>query len=167
MRQVMFRLTDDEFNRSEYIAKYNGYDSVNQFAKYQVLNLDAELANVEVKNEKAKQIRTYLYPHEIEMLERNAKLHGMSLSREIAIRLRQSCLKDEVCLYPYEVNELSKLTTAVNRIGRNIHFIIKGERYCTVNDPDFRKEVIEVIKLCQEIKSNIESLIDSAPNRFG
>ena len=30
-------------------------------------------------------------------------LFGMSMSREIAIRVRQSLLKSEVCLYPDEV----------------------------------------------------------------
>lgn len=167
MKQIMFRLTDDEFTRADCVSKSHGYDSVNQFAKYQVLNIDAELAFVEVENAKARQVRTYLYPHEIELLERNAKLHGMSLSREMAIRLRQSCLKDEVCLYPDEILEIRKLKTEVNSIGRNIHYIISGQRFCTINDPELMKEVRELILKCNEIKKTFESLIDNAVNRFG
>ncbi|MCV5917782.1 hypothetical protein OFN60_30640, partial [Escherichia coli] len=97
----------------------------------------------------------------IELVKRNAALHGMSMSREIAIRVRQSLLKSEVCLYPDEVKELKKLSTAVDRVGRNIHFNIKGEGFCTVNDPDFRKDVIEVIELCKQIDSKLETLTKS------
>jgi len=101
------------------------------------------------------------------LVKRNADLHGMSISREIAIRLRQSLMKNEVCLYPDEVKEIKKLSTAVDRVGRNIHFIIKGERLCTVNDPDFRQEVIEVIELCKNIDEKLEILAKSVVNRFG
>ena len=44
---------------------------------------------------------------------------------------------------------------------------IKGERFCTVNDPDFRKDVIEVIELCKQIDSKLETLTKSVVNRFG
>ncbi|MGS0127682.1 relaxosome-coupling protein TaxA, partial [Escherichia coli] len=43
----------------------------------------------------------------------------------------------------------------------------KGERFCTVNDPDFRKDVIEVIELCKQIDSKLETLTKSVVNRFG
>lgn len=167
MKQILFRLTDEEYIRSEAIAFSKGFDSVNQYSKYLALDVDVKFKNIEVKKEAAKHVYTYLYPHEIEMLERNARLHGMSLSREIAIRLRQSCLKNEVCLYPGEVSEIRKLKTEVNSIGRNIHYIISGQRFCTINDPELMKEVRELIIKCNDIKKTFESLIDSVPNRFG
>lgn len=167
MKMIAFRLDDDEFKLAEQNAISNGVTSVNAFAKRRVLEIDAKTLNIPVNNVPSRAVKTCLYPHEIELVKRNAALHGMSLSREIAIRVRQSLLKSEVCLYPDEVNDLKKLTTAIDRIGRNIHFIIKGERFCTVNDPDFRKEVIEVIGLCKEIDSKLEQLTKSVVNRFG
>ena len=91
----------------------------------------------------------------------------MSVSREIAIRLRKSVLKNEVCLYPEEVQVLRKLSTTINRIGRNIHFIISGDRFCTVNDPDFRNEIKELTTLCETVDKTIEQLVFSVNNRFG
>lgn len=167
MKQVIFRLSDEEYNLAKINAAKSGVDSVNVFAKMQVLDTDINPVNVPVSLSPSKAVKTYLYVHELELVKRNAALHGMSVSREIAIRLRQSLLKNEVCLYPDEVNDLKKLTTAIDRIGRNIHFIIKGERFCTINDPDFRKEVIEVIGLCKDIDSKLERLTKSVVNRFG
>ncbi|WP_340617405.1 DNA distortion polypeptide 1 [Xenorhabdus entomophaga] len=167
MKQIIFRLSNDDYVRANVNALAKGFDNVNTFAKYSVLDCDVVLSEIEVKNEASKQVSVSLYPHEIVLLERNAKLHGMSLSREIAIRLRQSCLKNETCLYPQELNELKKLSTSIDRIGRNIHFIIKGERFCTVNDPEFRREIVEVVNLCKNIDSKIELLISSVANRFG
>ena len=132
-----------------------------------MLNIETKPVNIPVNNEPANLVSVRLYPHEIELVKRNAALHGMSMSRETAIRVRQSLLKSEVCLYPDEVKELKKLSTAVDRVGRNIHFIIKGERFCTVNDPDFRKDVIEVIELCKRIDSKLETSTKSVVNRFG
>lgn len=167
MKQVKFRLDDDEYELAKGNAAVCGVNSVNVFAKRKVLEVETTPLSVHVSDKPAKAVFTYLYPHEIEILKRNAALHGMSMSREIAIRVRQSLLKKEVCLYPDEVKDLKKLTTAIDRIGRNIHFIIKGERFCTVNDPDFRKEVVEVIGLCQSIDSALETLTKSVVNRFG
>ncbi|EFH0090149.1 TPA: hypothetical protein IBF89_002746 [Escherichia coli] len=167
MKNVCFRLNDDEYELARVNAASYGVDSVNVFAKMKVLDVPTKPVSIPVKNEAAKPVFTYLYPHEIELVKRNAALHGMSMSREIAIRVRQSLLKSEVCLYPDEVKELKKLSTAVDRVGRNIHFIIKGERFCTVNDPDFRKDVIEVIELCKQIDSKLETLTKSVVNRFG
>ncbi|MCK6005155.1 hypothetical protein KMY73_27760, partial [Klebsiella pneumoniae] len=98
--------------------------------------------------------------------KRTAALHGMSVSRERARRLRKSVLKSEVCLYPEEVQVLRKLTTTINRIGRNIHFIISGDRFCTVNDPDFRNEIREHTALCETVYKTIEQLVFSVNNRF-
>lgn len=167
MKQVIFRLSDEEYNLAKINAAKSGVDSVNVFAKMQVLDTDVNPVNVPVSFSPSKSVKTYLYEHELDLLKRNAALHGMSMSREIAIRVRQSLLKNEICLYPGEINDLKKLTTAIDRIGRNIHFIIKGERFCTVNDPDFRKEVIEVIGLCKGIDSKLEQLTKSVVNRFG
>lgn len=167
MKQIKFRLDDDEYELAKVNAAVCGVNSVNVFAKRKVLEVETTPMSVPVSDKPAKAVFTYLYPHEIEIIKRNAVLHGMSMSREIAIRVRQSLLKNEVCLYPDEIKYLKKLTTAIDRIGRNIHFIIKGERFCTVNDPDFRKEVIEVIRLCQSIDSNLETLTKSVVNRFG
>ncbi|EDM3788586.1 hypothetical protein CSN47_24045 [Salmonella enterica subsp. enterica serovar Dublin] len=167
MKQVKFRLDDDEYELAKVNAAVCGVHSVNVFAKRKVLEVETTPLSIHVSDKPAKAVFTYLYPHEIEILKRNAALHGMSMSREIAIRVRQSLLKNEVCLYPDEIKDLKKLTTAIDRIGRNIHFIIKGERFCTVNDPDFRKEVVEVIGLCQSIDSALETLTKSVVNRFG
>ncbi|EFO3002615.1 hypothetical protein DQ135_20400 [Escherichia coli] len=167
MKMIAFRLSDDELKFAEHNAILSGFTSINAFAKHNVLNIETKPVNIPVNNEPAKLVSARLYPHEIELVKRNAALHGMSMSREIAIRVRQSLLKSEVCLYPDEVKELKKLSTAVDRVGRNIHFIIKGERFCTVNDPDFRKDVIEVIELCKQIDSKLETLTKSVVNRFG
>ncbi len=167
MKNVCFRLDDNDYELAKVNAAANGINSVSVFAKRKVLEVEVNPVSVPVSDKPAKPVFTYLYPHEVELVKRNADLHGMSVSREIAIRIRQSLLKNEVCLYPGEVNDLKKLTTAIDRIGRNIHFIIKGERFCTVNDPDFRKEVIEVIGLCKDIDSKLEQLTKSVVNRFG
>ena len=167
MKQVKFRLNDDEYNLATINALKNGVDSINVFAKMKVLETKTTPVNVAVTSDPAKSVKTCLYPHELDLVKRNADLHGMSISREIAIRLRQSLMKNEVCLYPYEVKEIKKLSTAIDRVGRNIHFIIKGERFCTVNDPDFRQEVIEVIELCKNIDGKLEILAKSVVNRFG
>nr|ADW66861.1 conserved hypothetical protein [Yersinia pestis Java 9] len=164
---IAFRLDDNEFKLAEQNAISSGVTSINAFAKRRVLEIDAKPLNIPVNKVPSKAIKTCLYPHEIELVKRNAALHGMSLSREIAIRVRQSLLKSEVCLYPDEVKVLNTLSTAVDRVGRNIHFIIKGERFCTVNDPSFRKDVLEVIELCKNIDSTLESLTRSVVNRFG
>ncbi|HBN7429322.1 TPA: hypothetical protein L3522_003869 [Escherichia coli] len=167
MKMIAFRLSDDELKLAEHNAISSGFTSINTFARHNVLNVDVQPSNIPVSNESSKAVKTCLYPHEIELVKRNAALHGMSMSREIAIRVRQSLLKNEVCLYPDEVKELKKLSTAVDRVGRNIHFIIKGERFCTVNDPDFRKDVVEVIELCKQIDSKLETLTKSVVNRLG
>lgn len=167
MKEVKFRLNDDEYELAKVNAASEGVGSVNMLAKRKVLEVEVTPAPIPVSVQPAKPVFTYLYPHEIELVKRNAALHGMSLSREIAIRVRQSLLKSEVCLYPDEVNVLKTLSTAVDRVGRNIHFIIKGERFCTVNDPEFRKEVIEVIELCKNIDEKLEILAKSVVNRFG
>lgn len=166
MKQVKFRLNDDEYNLATINAVKNGVDSINVFAKRKVLETDTTPVNVAVTSEPAKPVKTCLYPHELDLVKRNASLHGMSISREIAIRLRQSLMKNEVCLYPDEVKELKKLSTAIDRVGRNIHFIIKGERFCTVNDVEFRKDIQEVIDLCNDVDNKIESLTKSVLNRF-
>lgn len=166
MRQVKFRLTEDEYNLATVNAMNNGIDSVNVFAKRKVLENEATPVNVAVTSDPTKPVKTCLYPHELELLKRNAKLHGMSLSREIAIRLRKSFFKEEICFYPKETLELKKLASQINKVGRNIHFIINGERFCTVNDPIFRKEIQEVISLCNEVDERLKSLTQSLLNRF-
>ena len=50
-----------------------------------MLNVDVQPSNIPVSNESSKAVKTCLYPHEIELIKRNAALHGMSMSREIAI----------------------------------------------------------------------------------
>lgn len=167
MKQILFRLTDDEYAIAMQKVRSMGCENINQLAKRLVMDLDVAPSNIEVIQEPAKAVKTCLYPHELELIKQNAKLHGMSISREIAIRLRQSCLKNEVCLYPEEILDIRKLKTEVNSIGRNIHYIISGDRYCTVNDPEFRKEVGELTTLCHKIKKTFESLINRIPNRFG
>ncbi|MCO0444655.1 hypothetical protein MLK28_24240, partial [Escherichia coli] len=145
----------------------NGVNSVNAFAKRKVLDVSSTPSKVIVSNEPSVPVKTCLYPHELELIKRNAALHGMSVSREIAIRLRKSVLKNEVCLYPEEVQVLRKLSTTINRVGRNIHFIISGDRFCTVNDPDFRNEIKELTALCETVDKTIEQLVFSVNNRFG
>lgn len=167
MKQVKFRLSEDEYNLATVNAIRNGVDSVNVFAKRKVLENEATPVNVAITSEPTKSVKTCLYPHELELLKRNAKLHGMSLSREIAIRLRKSFFKEEICIYPEERLELRKLASQINKVGRNIHFIINGERFCTVNDPEFRSEIQEVISLCNEVDEKLKSLTQSVLNRFG
>lgn len=169
MKNICFRLNEDEQKFAELHALAQGFTSVSSLAKKKVLTVSDNLVlnELTVTDEPAKDVRTYLYHHEHELVKRNAVLHGMSMSREIAIRVRQSLLKDEICLYPKEVEELKQLKTMVNRIGRNIHFIIKGDRFCVVNDPVFRSEVNEVIKLCHDINKTLEKLTTSVVNRFG
>lgn len=167
MKQIKFRLTDEEYNVAHVNAISNGVNSVNAFAKRKVLDVSATPSKVIVSNEPSVPVKTCLYPHELELIKRNAALHGMSVSREIAIRLRKSVLKNEVCLYPEEVQVLRKLSTTINRVGRNIHFIISGDRFCTVNDPDFRNEIRELTALCETVDKTIEQLVFSVNNRFG
>ncbi|EFB4640352.1 hypothetical protein FQE82_21615, partial [Escherichia coli] len=93
-------------------------------------------------------------------------LHGMSMSREIAIRVRQSLLKNEVCLYPDEIKEIRRLKTEINKLGRNVHYIISGDRFCIVNDPEFRKEINDALNICQQTAKQLETLVTAVVNRF-
>lgn len=90
---IAFRLSDDELKLAEHNAISSGFTSINTFARHNVLNVDVQPSNIPVSNESSKAVKTCLYPHEIELVKRNAALHGMSMSREIAIRVRQSLLK--------------------------------------------------------------------------
>lgn len=167
MKEVKFRLNDDEYELAKVNAASEGVGSVNMLAKRKVLEVEVTPAPIPVSVQPAKPVFTYLYPHEIELVKRNAALHGMSLSREIAIRVRQSLLKSEVCLYPDEIKEIRRLKTEINKLGRNVHYIISGDRFCIVNDPDFRKEINDVLNICQQTAKQLETLVTSVVNRFG
>ncbi|EOR8023203.1 DNA distortion polypeptide 1, partial [Escherichia coli] len=166
MKNVCFRLNDDEYELARVNAASYGVDSVNVFAKMKVLDVPTKPVSIPVKNEAAKPVFTYLYPHEIELVKRNAVLHGMSMSREIAIRVRQSLLKNEVCLYPDEIKEIRRLKTEINKLGRNVHYIISGDRFCIVNDPEFRKEINDALNICQQTAKQLETLVTAVVNRF-
>ncbi|EPX0631398.1 DNA distortion polypeptide 1 [Escherichia coli] len=166
MKMIAFRLSDDELKFAEHNAILSGFTSINAFAKHNVLNIETKPVNIPVNNEPAKLVSVRLYPHEIELVKRNAALHGMSMSREIAIRVRQSLLKSEVCLYPDEIKEIRRLKTEINKLGRNVHYIISGDRFCIVNDPEFRKEINDALNICQQTAKQLETLVTAVVNRF-
>lgn len=167
MKMICFRLNEQEYKLAKQNAIAQGVDSINVLAKKRVLEADTKPERIHANSGVSKAVKACLYPYEIELVQRNAKVHGMSLSREIAFRVRQTLLKDEVCLYPQEIEELKQLKTAVNRIGRNIHHIITGDRLCTVNDAEFQSEAQEVIALCRAINKQLEALTTRVVNRFG
>jgi hypothetical protein len=170
MKQIKFRLSDDEYLLAETNAQAQGFDSLASYAKSKALEIKE--ANplgkkISVTRENAKQIRVYLYDHEVELIKRYAVLSGLSMSREIALRVRQTLIKKEPCFYLDELNELKRLRTAVDRVGRNIHFVITGNRFLEVNDNEFRNEINALLSDVFKLESTLKSLVKSAMNRFG
>ncbi|QBY46717.1 hypothetical protein QE197_23910 (plasmid) [Arsenophonus nasoniae] len=85
----------------------------------------------------------------------------------MALRLRQTLFPKHPCLYPFEIEALRKVNSEAKRIGRNIAYIIKGGRYCTVNDTEFRQDIRQLMGVMSDLVSQVESLRDHALNRFG
>lgn len=168
MKQIRFNLTDEQHAQADVMAKSKGFKSINQMAKEHVL----ELGKVEThfkppKKSEIKGVSVYLYDYERDALESYATAHGTSLSREMALRLRQTLFPKHPCLYPFEIEELRKVNSEAKRIGRNIAYIIKGGRYCTVNEPEFRQDIRQLMGIMSDLVSQVESLLDHALNRFG
>ncbi|RXK32692.1 hypothetical protein BBD39_10185 [Arsenophonus endosymbiont of Bemisia tabaci Asia II 3] len=89
MRNVFFRLTEEQYIHAEVMAKSKGFRSVNQMAKEKTLKLDNVKTSFEgSKEQKVTRTTVSLYEYESTALESYAKAHGTSLSREIALRLR-------------------------------------------------------------------------------
>lgn len=75
MKQIKFRLDDDEYELAKVNAAVCGVNSVNVFAKRKVLEVETTPLSIHVSDKPAKAVFTYLYPHEIEILKRNAAWH--------------------------------------------------------------------------------------------
>ncbi|EIM2960335.1 hypothetical protein K5Z09_005127, partial [Escherichia coli] len=60
MKNVCFRLNDDEYELARVNAASYGVDSVNVFAKMKVLDVPTKPVSIPVKNEAAKPVFTYL-----------------------------------------------------------------------------------------------------------
>jgi len=84
----------------------------------------------------------------------------------MALRLRQTLFPKHPCLYSFEIEELRKVNNEAKRICRNIAYIIKGSRYFTMNNPEFRQDIRQLISVMSDLVSQIESLRDHALNRF-
>ncbi|WGM09031.1 hypothetical protein [Arsenophonus nasoniae] len=168
MKQIKFYLTDEQYLQAEVMAKSKGFKSINQMAKEKTLQLDNVKTSFEVsKEQKVTRTTVSLYEYESTALESYAKANGTSLSREMALRLRQTLFPKHPCLYPFEIEELRKMNSEAKRIGRNIAYVIKGGRYCTVNDPEFRQDIRQLMAIMSDLVSQVESLRDHALNRFG
>ncbi|PWS05604.1 hypothetical protein AZE01_00025, partial [Escherichia coli] len=63
MKQIKFRLTDEEYNVAHVNAIPNGVNSVNAFAKRKVLDVSSTPSKVIVSNEPSVPVKTCLYPH--------------------------------------------------------------------------------------------------------
>ncbi|RXK32693.1 hypothetical protein BBD39_10190 [Arsenophonus endosymbiont of Bemisia tabaci Asia II 3] len=70
-------------------------------------------------------------------------------------------------MYPFKIEELRKVNNEAKRIGRNIAYIIKGSRYCTVNDPEFHQDIRQLMGVMSDLVSQVESRRYHALNRFG
>jgi hypothetical protein len=170
MKQIKFRLSDDEYLLAEVNAQAQGFDSISSYAKSKALelkNANALSKKITVTNEPTKRAWVYLYDHEVELIKRHAVLSGLSMSREIAFRVRQTLMKNDPCFYLEEMNDLKRMRTEINRVGRNIHLIIALERFLQVNDDGFRSEINELLRAISKLESTLKSLVQSAINRFG
>lgn len=168
MKKIQIRLTEDELKIAESKRVIEGFKTVSEMAKRKVLEFKSnETDKITVVKSNSVPIKTFLYPHELELLKRDSKLSGMSLSREVAFRVRKTLIKDAPCLYLNELSEVKQLRTSIDKVGRNVHRIISGDRYVQIDDEDFRKEVNELLKKADEVKKILDSLINSAINRFG
>lgn len=173
MKHIQIRLSDDEYNIIKQASDLSG-QKLGDFVKSKVLksrrdDLNSPLdGGVEVVRAPKEKVAFYLQKHEKMILVKNAEFHGWSTSREIVFRLMSTMLNshNEVVLYPEEVDALKKARNAVDTVGRNIKFIITGDRFVTVDDPAFREEIRSLLNLSAEIKSTVNSMVNTVLNRW-
>ena len=173
MRHIQITVSDEEYNIIKQASQLSG-QKLGDFVKSKVLKSNRDDKNapltdgVEVVRGSKEKAWVYLQSHEKSVIQKNAEFHGWSASREIVFRLMSTMLSShgEVVLYPDEVDALKKARNAVDTVGRNIKFIITGDRFVTVDDPSFRAEIRELLNLTSEVKETVNSMVNTVLNRW-
>lgn len=171
MSLVKFNIDDELQEKVMILAKENGFKTVHSYCKF-LLSIITNANDTNKTNDKSEiivsddftneQITIFLSKSNIKKLDDNAKLHGLSRSKEAAMRIK-STLNNELTLYFEELKGLNDLRVDNNRIGRNINQIIKDKQ---INIDSLKNDINQLQIQLKNIDSLIKSVIKKARNRY-
>ncbi|HAF2404737.1 TPA: hypothetical protein G8N69_004839 [Salmonella enterica] len=168
MRNVCFRLSDNDYNilkeklpctvpayfksvAEDFIKKVNAGVSVNGW------QLDSLIVNYN-NEEQNNVLKTYVTDSQKNAIEKAAKKHGWSISREIRHRL-QTTLSNRLDMFDEELLAFRKTKNSINKLGTNLHFILKNDNGKILDKNGFMDDVTNLQKEIEQLKKQLDQYI--------
>ncbi|EBV6531365.1 DNA distortion polypeptide 1 [Salmonella enterica subsp. enterica serovar Oranienburg] len=106
----------------------------------------------------------YLTPNQRLSLEKAAKKHGWTLSRECRYRL-QTTIENELDFFDQELLMMNRCRNAIDKIGRNFHYIIMNNENRIMDKDGFNEDVAQLKNQLEQLKSQFETYIKLCKGR--
>ena len=110
------------------------------------------------------QVSVYLNKENLMLLKKASVKHRWSLSREVRFRLAHT-LNDDFDVYDNELREFHISRNAIDKVGRNIRFIIAHNQNMILDKNEFSNDIREVISLTMGLRDRFDHYIKLCGNR--
>lgn len=168
MKQIKFRLNDEDYTilkeklpctvpayfksvAEDFIKKVNAGVSVNGW------QLDSLIVNYNDEDQN-NILRTCVTDSQKNAIESAAKKHGWSISREIRHRL-QTTLSNRLDMFDEELLAFRKTKNSINKLGTNLHFILKNDNGKILDKNGFMDDVTNLQKEIERLKKQLDQYI--------
>lgn len=176
MKQIKFRLTDDEYEKINTRLRDELNVSVPLFFKamgLEILNRDfnikknladnnINLDNISDYTDKKLQVLV-TYEHYV-ALKKMADKHGWSLSKEIRFRL-QLTLSNQMDFFDEEITEMRICRNQIKRIGVNINMIQRKDTYQVLDKAGFKQDIDELKLQLSELEKKFNYFLKQCKRR--
>jgi hypothetical protein len=172
MRNVCFRLSDEEYNflKENFPCTVPAYFAI--VAKGIIAKIKdeqgstegepvgkADFLEVDYDDEYQNNIlRTCLTDSQKTALEAAAKKHEWSISREIRFRI-QTTLSNKLDFYDNELFAFRQAKNDINKLGINLHFILQKDEGKILDKEGFKQDVTRLQNEIAELKKSLEKYI--------
>nr|CRY94882.1 hypothetical protein [uncultured prokaryote] len=177
MKQIKFRLTDDEYENINNKLNEKLKTSVPGFFKnvgMEILNRDPDIKkslndeniNINDLSEYCDERLQVLVTHEQSVaLQKMADKHGWSLSKEIRFRL-QNTLNNNLDFFDQELDEMHACRNQIRKIGININMILRRDEGRVLDKDGFKQDIDDLKNQLSDLESRFNYFLKQCRGRI-
>lgn len=166
MKQVNFRLTDNQYKEIMALCENKGYKNVPSLFKDLALTIIANKQVISVSGDNDyldERIHIKVTENVRNKLTASAIANGWTLSKEVRYRINQTMSSDPVLL-DKEIEELRWTRNEIMRVGRNVYSLIAKRQQLEVNDARMWEDIKTMNRLIESARKTINTIASYRAN---